>query len=156
MRVLVLPFQDVSQLHFDCVAAAVSDSALTGRSHDQVILDLGCTLFDCADNVFPDVSGQPFIHSRNLASQALEFIDAHGTDFQKRTSHKVLDTLLGRCQFHPIGSGACSVLQGPFGHELEHRPSGPSDGGPHGRQYLVCLLHRGSRGDLVSSRGIYI
>ena len=71
MRVDILALQDLHQLHFDGVAAAVSDSTLRACRHDEIIFVLGCALLDGADGVFPDVAGEPFVHGRHTVAPAL-------------------------------------------------------------------------------------
>ena len=83
MGVDVLPFQDAHQLHFDVVAAAVAHRALRGSRHDEVILVLGCTLFNGTNGVFPDVAGEPFVHGRHSVAPSLQLLNGHRAHFQK-------------------------------------------------------------------------
>ena len=110
MGVDVLPFQDAHQLHFDVVAAAVAHRALGGSRHDEVILVLGRALLNGTNGVFPDVAGEPLIHSRYSVTPSLKLLNGHRTHFQQTVRQKVLDALLGGSHLHPVSLVSGGVL----------------------------------------------
>ena len=64
--------KDVHQLHFDSVSRSVSDSAFGACGNDQIIIQLGCTLFDSANDVFSGIGrGKPLIYGGHLTAQSL-------------------------------------------------------------------------------------
>src|SRR5690606_36537397 len=82
-------------------------------------------------------------------SKSLKLVDGHWSNFKKRTSEKVLDTLLCRSQLLPQEPVACGVLHGTLSKELEQGTPGPGDGRTYRRHDIVGLLHGRRGGDLV-------
>ena len=81
MGVDVVTLEDVHQLHFDCVAASVSNSTFRADSQDKVIVEFRCTLLYRADDVLANVTREPLVDGGNLTSKALELVDAHWSYF---------------------------------------------------------------------------
>src|SRR5215216_907327 len=104
MRREVIAFEYVRKFHFDRVAGTVTDCTFRTNCYDQEVVKLRRSLFDCADDIFSKIAGQPFVNRRHLRSKTLQLVNGHWADFEQRTSEEVLDTLLGRRKFHSIGS----------------------------------------------------
>ena len=62
----VVTLKDVHQLHFDGVAASVTNRTFRTDCNDDVVIHLGCTLLNCTDNILSNVTGKPLINSRDL------------------------------------------------------------------------------------------
>ena len=154
MGVDVLPFQDAHQLHFDVVAASVAHGTLGGSRHDEVILVLGCALFNGTNGIFPDVAGEPLIHGRHSVAPSLQLLNGHRAHFQQAVGQKVLDALLGGSHLHSVCLGAGGVLQAALGHKLEHRPLCPRQCGAEGCQHLLGLFHGWGGGQLLGRGGV--
>ena len=148
--------ENVHQLHFDGIAGAVTNRALGTGRYNKVVVQLGGALLHRADDILPGVGGgQPLVHGGHFAAQALELVHRHGADLNQGARDKILNTLLGRGQLHPIGPGPGGVLQRPLSHELEDGASGPGDGGLDGVDDLLGLLHGGGRGDLMGGGAVH-
>ena len=66
MGIDVISLKYVHQLHFDCIAASITNSTLRADRNNDVVVYLRCTLFNSADNILSDVAGKPFVYGRNL------------------------------------------------------------------------------------------
>ena len=62
----VVAFKDVHQLHFDGVAASVTNRTFRADCNNDVVVHLGCALLNCADNILSNVSGKPLINGCDL------------------------------------------------------------------------------------------
>ena len=110
MRIDVITLEDVHQLHFDCIAASITNSTLRANSYNDVIVNFRSTLLDCTDNIFSNVARKPFVHSCNFDLQTLKLVDAHRSDFKQRTGQEILYTFLSRSQLCTVCFGAGSIL----------------------------------------------
>ena len=153
---IVLSTKDLSQLHFDRIARPVTDSTFRAERDDQVVFVFGRTLFQSTNDIFSDVSGQPFVYRRDLRSIALKFCDGHRQDFENGSCQEVLDALLGRSQLSSLESVARGIADRALSQELEQRASAPSDSRTNRTHYLFGLLHGRSCGDLVGCRCVNI
>ena len=95
--IVVVSLKDAHQLHFDCVAASVTNSTLRRGCDDEIVVNLGCTLFDGTYYILSNVSREPLINGSDFTSQTLKLIDAHWSDFKQGASKEVLNSFLGCC-----------------------------------------------------------
>ena len=121
MRVDVLPFQDVRQLHFDRIAGTVSNTAFRTDSDDKPVVQFACALLQRSDDIFPDIAGQPFVNGGVFAPGALQLIDTHGSRLNDGRIDKVLNSLLCWGDLHAVCLAACGVLQGSFRQKAHQR-----------------------------------
>ena len=118
-----LALEYLHQLHFDCIADAVTDSTFGANGNDKPVivlsrtLLLSSTLSESFDRILADVAGEPFVNRGTLDSQTLKGFDAHGTNFKSGIRQEVLDALLGGSQLNAVGFGASGVLDRTFGEE---------------------------------------
>ena len=126
MRVDVLPFQNVHQLHLNGVATTIADGTFRTGSYNQVVLILRCTLFECTDGVFSNVTTQPFVNSSHTVPSALQLVNGHRANFQQTVRKKVFDALFRGSQFHTVRFSTGRVLQASLRHKLQKRSLRPS------------------------------
>ena len=103
MRVWIVALENAHELHFDGITGAVTNSTLRTGGDDQIVVHLGSTLLNSTDNILANVTGKPLVHSCDLASKTLQFVDRHGADLNERAGQKVLNAFLGRGQLDAVG-----------------------------------------------------
>ena len=83
MGVVIIALEDTHEFHFDVVANAISNRALRARRDDQIIIQLGRTLFDGTDDILSGITRKPFVDRGHLGAKTLKFVDRHRSDLQK-------------------------------------------------------------------------
>ena len=66
MGIDVVTLKDVHQLHFDSVAASVTNRTFRADCNNDIVIHLGCTLLNSTDNVLSNVTGKPLINGCDL------------------------------------------------------------------------------------------
>ena len=154
MLVSVFALKDFEELHLYVVTAGVSDRALGGDGHDKPIVDLGCPLFESADDILSNIAGEPLVHRAELWTEPLKLVDGHGANLDDAVRHEVLDPLLGGAELLTIGLGTRGVSNLAVGHEREQRTLAPSHGGSKRLHDLLGLFHGRGSSDLSGRGGI--
>ena len=110
MRVDVIPFENVHQLHFDCIAGTITNCPFRTDRNDEIVVDLRSALLYCTDYILSNVPRKPFVYRRNFDLHSLKLIDSHWSYLQQRTRQKILDTLFGWRKFYAVCFRACRIL----------------------------------------------
>src|SRR5699024_1566024 len=151
---LVLALEHGHELHLDGVTHAVTNRTLRRDGHDDPVLVLGRTLFDSADNILSDVTGEPLVHGVILTAHTLKLVHGHGTNLDERFGKPVLDPLHSGHQLRPVGVvGAVRRLR-TARQELKQRPARASDRRANGRHGLLSMDHGWGSYHLVGGRPV--